>query len=61
MNFVINKIITGDYKNGEITLKGINADEPMLVLKAFFNKKEILMDKTTIKSIRHSLLSMVEH
>ena len=61
MDFVTNKITAGDYKNSDIILKGIQADEPVLVRKGFLNKKEIPMDKTTIKFLTHSIISDVEH
>lgn len=61
MDSVKNKITTGDYKNSDIILKGIDTDEPVLICKSFFSKKEIPMDTTTIKSFTHSFLSNMEH
>ena len=61
MSSITNRITTGDYKNSDIILKGVNAEEPVLVCKGFLSRKEILMDKTTIKAVRHSFLSATEH
>lgn len=61
MDFVTNKITTGAYKNSDITLKGKNTDEPVLISKGFLSKREIPMDKTTIRTMTHTFLSETEH
>ena len=54
----INVITTGHYKNSKIIL---NNENPVLVEKVFLGKREIKMDKTTIKTWNHSLLPNGEH
>ena len=61
MDSNVNRITAGDYKNSDIVLKGNNVDIPVLVYKGFLSKKEIFIDKTTVKMIKHSFLSVSEH
>ena len=61
MSSVTNKITAGDYKNNDILLQGENKDEPVLIYKRLLAKKIIPLDKTTIKSLIHSIISKQEH
>lgn len=43
-----NNVIGGDYKNGDIKIKGLRADKIFLVTHGLFGKKEISIDKSTV-------------
>ena len=56
---MINTIVTGNYKNCRIVLKeDVGA---VIICKKIFGKKEITMDKTTIRRLSHSFLKNQEH
>ncbi len=57
----INKVIAGHFKNNEILLKSENKDEIAVVINKLLGKKELPMDKTTIKRFTHSLHSLERH
>ncbi len=57
----LNKINMGHYKNGEIQLKGENADKIVLVIKKFLGKTEIPLDRTTIRTFKHSTYEHSKH
>ena len=57
----VNKIISGDYRDGEIQLVDEEVNKIVLVIKKLFSKIEVPMDKTTIKSFLHSLHNLNEH
>ena len=56
---MINTIVTGNYKNCRIVLKeDVGA---VIICKKIFGKKEITMDKTTIRTLNHTFLGNKEH
>ena len=43
-----NNVIGGDYKNGDIKVKGLRADKMILVTHGLLGKKEIPIDKSEL-------------
>lgn len=48
MGVACNNVIGGDYKNGDIKVKGLRADKIVLVVHGLLGKKEIPVDKSTV-------------
>lgn len=48
MGVACNNVIGGDYKNGDIKVKGLRADKIVLVAHGLLGKKEIPLDKSTM-------------
>ena len=61
MGLVTNMIKAGDYKNGDIKLKGLKSDKPTLICRGLLGKTEIPLGKNTIKEINHTTVSHAEH
>ena len=47
-----NNVIGGDYKNGDIKVKGLRADKMILVTHGLLGKKEIPIDKSTVSKFQ---------
>lgn len=51
MGIICNNVISGDYKNGDIKLKGLRCDKVVLIKKGLLGKSEVILDKKTIDHI----------
>lgn len=52
MGVACNNVIGGDYKNGDIKVKGLRADKIILVTHGLLGKKEIPIDKSTVSQFQ---------
>ena len=52
MGVACNNVIGGDYKNGDIKVKGLRADKIILVTHGLLGKKEIPIDKSTVSKFQ---------
>lgn len=52
MGVACNNVIGGDYKNGDIKVKGLRADKMILVTHGLLGKKEIPIDKSTVSKFQ---------
>lgn len=57
MGVLMNTVESGDYKGGDIKLKGFS-NKPTLVVKSLFGKNEIRLDKSTVAD--YSIISTQE-
>ena len=51
MGIACNNVIAGDYKNGDIKLKGLRNDKVVLIKKGLLGKDEIVLNKSTVDHI----------
>lgn len=51
MGIACNNILAGDYKNGDIKLKGFRNDKIVLIHRGLFGKTEIEINKNTVERI----------
>ena len=51
MGVACNNVISGDYKNGDIKLKGLRNDKVILVQRRLIGKTEIELNKSTVERI----------
>ncbi|ADL53681.1 hypothetical protein [Clostridium cellulovorans] len=51
MGIACNNVISGDYKNGDIKLKGLKNDKIVLIHKGLLGKTEIELNKSTVDRI----------
>lgn len=51
MGVACNNVISGDYKNGDIKLKGLRNDKVILVQRGLIGKTEIELNKSTVERI----------
>jgi len=61
MSETLNTITIGNYKKCVIMLKGEKDKKPVLICKSLFRKRELPMDKTTIRTLNHTFLGNKEH
>lgn len=55
MGIACNNVIGGDYKNGDIKVKGIRADKLVLITHGLLGKKEVSLDKSTVSKFEINL------
>ena len=51
MGIACNNILSGDYKNGDIKLKGLRSDKIVLIHRGLLGKTEIELNKNTVERI----------
>lgn len=61
MSEMLNTITIGNYKKCVIMLNGEKDKKPVLMCKRLFRKRELPMDKTTIRTLNHTFLGNKEH